>query len=218
VIGLTKSVALEYATRGVRINAIAPGATATEMLMSGSKKSPDRNKPPGPDWTTRCARSPARPRPLPPDSQLATGCSPRPPRQTIPFDGYRSHWSPSETHNQLSQIALAERSREIAQFAGLVPPVWGPHPRSAASCEQIDRALLPAMGSPRAPVSRTESGQVHALSERQAAVSARERVALYVQATGTTPTIHRKWIGHWCNPKREASSLAILSTVRVPST
>ena len=41
VIGLTKSVALEYATRGVRINAIAPGATATEMLMSGSQESRD---------------------------------------------------------------------------------------------------------------------------------------------------------------------------------
>jgi A-factor type gamma-butyrolactone 1'-reductase (1S-forming) len=41
VIGLTKSVALEYATRGVRINAIAPGSTATEMLMSGSQESRD---------------------------------------------------------------------------------------------------------------------------------------------------------------------------------
>jgi NAD(P)-dependent dehydrogenase (short-subunit alcohol dehydrogenase family) len=41
VIGLTTSVALEYATRGVRINAIAPGATATEMLMSGSQESRD---------------------------------------------------------------------------------------------------------------------------------------------------------------------------------
>ena len=41
VIGLTKSVALEYATRGVRINAVAPGSTATEMLMSGSRESRD---------------------------------------------------------------------------------------------------------------------------------------------------------------------------------
>jgi NAD(P)-dependent dehydrogenase (short-subunit alcohol dehydrogenase family) len=32
VVGLTKSVALEYATQGIRINAIAPGLTATEML------------------------------------------------------------------------------------------------------------------------------------------------------------------------------------------
>ncbi|MHB1087549.1 MAG: SDR family NAD(P)-dependent oxidoreductase [Acidimicrobiales bacterium] len=41
VIGLTKSVALEYATRGVRINAIAPGSTATEMLMSGTQEQRD---------------------------------------------------------------------------------------------------------------------------------------------------------------------------------
>jgi NAD(P)-dependent dehydrogenase (short-subunit alcohol dehydrogenase family) len=37
VIGLTKSVALEYATQGIRINAIAPGLTATDML-AGLKK------------------------------------------------------------------------------------------------------------------------------------------------------------------------------------
>lgn len=41
VIGLTKSVALEYATRGVRINAIAPGSTATEMLMGGTQEQRD---------------------------------------------------------------------------------------------------------------------------------------------------------------------------------
>lgn len=32
VIGLTKSVALEYATKNIRINAVAPGTTETELL------------------------------------------------------------------------------------------------------------------------------------------------------------------------------------------
>jgi NAD(P)-dependent dehydrogenase (short-subunit alcohol dehydrogenase family) len=38
VIGLTKSLAIEYATRGIRLNAIAPGLTATEMLDGGTKE------------------------------------------------------------------------------------------------------------------------------------------------------------------------------------
>jgi NAD(P)-dependent dehydrogenase (short-subunit alcohol dehydrogenase family) len=38
VVGLTKSVALEYATQGIRINAIAPGLTATEMLDGATTK------------------------------------------------------------------------------------------------------------------------------------------------------------------------------------
>jgi A-factor type gamma-butyrolactone 1'-reductase (1S-forming) len=38
VIGLTKCVALEYATQGIRINAIAPGMTATEMMDGASKE------------------------------------------------------------------------------------------------------------------------------------------------------------------------------------
>ena len=41
VIGLTKSVALEYATKGIRINCIAPGATATEMLAGGTQEQRD---------------------------------------------------------------------------------------------------------------------------------------------------------------------------------
>jgi NAD(P)-dependent dehydrogenase (short-subunit alcohol dehydrogenase family) len=38
VIGLTKCVALEYASQGIRINAIAPGLTETEMLAGTPKE------------------------------------------------------------------------------------------------------------------------------------------------------------------------------------
>jgi NAD(P)-dependent dehydrogenase (short-subunit alcohol dehydrogenase family) len=41
VIGLTKSGGLEFATRKIRINAVAPGGTATEMFNSGTQQQRD---------------------------------------------------------------------------------------------------------------------------------------------------------------------------------
>lgn len=40
VIGLTKAAAFEYGKQNLRINAIAPGSTATEMLIGGLKNAP----------------------------------------------------------------------------------------------------------------------------------------------------------------------------------
>jgi len=44
VIGLTKSAALEYATRGIRINAVCPGAIETPMVAEMIAKEPETMK------------------------------------------------------------------------------------------------------------------------------------------------------------------------------
>jgi NAD(P)-dependent dehydrogenase (short-subunit alcohol dehydrogenase family) len=42
VVGLTKSVALEFATQGVRINAVCPGMTDTELVTRQAAAAPDK--------------------------------------------------------------------------------------------------------------------------------------------------------------------------------
>ncbi|MFD1929186.1 glucose 1-dehydrogenase [Sporosarcina siberiensis] len=42
VIGLTKSVALEYGKKGIRVNAICPGMTRTAAVEAWAKESPDQ--------------------------------------------------------------------------------------------------------------------------------------------------------------------------------
>ena len=44
VIGLTKSAALEYASRGIRINAVCPGAIETPMVAEMIAKEPETMK------------------------------------------------------------------------------------------------------------------------------------------------------------------------------
>ena len=42
VLGMTKSVALEYAARGIRANAVCPGLTLTSIVENGFADAPDK--------------------------------------------------------------------------------------------------------------------------------------------------------------------------------
>jgi NAD(P)-dependent dehydrogenase (short-subunit alcohol dehydrogenase family) len=42
VLGMTKSVALEFAARGIRVNAVCPGLTMTEIVRTGFSAAPEK--------------------------------------------------------------------------------------------------------------------------------------------------------------------------------
>src|SRR5262249_51932344 len=42
ILGMTKSVALEYAGRGIRVNAVCPGLTMTEIVETGFSAAPEK--------------------------------------------------------------------------------------------------------------------------------------------------------------------------------
>ena len=42
VVGLTKSVALEYAARGIRVNAVCPGMVMTDLVTREFAKAPEK--------------------------------------------------------------------------------------------------------------------------------------------------------------------------------
>jgi NAD(P)-dependent dehydrogenase (short-subunit alcohol dehydrogenase family) len=41
LLGLSRAAALEYASQGIRVNVVAPGAVMTEMLLQGSAATPE---------------------------------------------------------------------------------------------------------------------------------------------------------------------------------
>src|SRR5260370_5520979 len=67
VLGLSRSIALDYAAQGLRCNCVCPGITDTPMLREHLNKTPD----PEATLSKRVRRVPPRPAPGPNDSALA---------------------------------------------------------------------------------------------------------------------------------------------------
>ena len=97
VVGLTKALAIEWARHGVRVNALCPGITATEMFAAAAAAEPER-------FADRVARVPIA-RPAEVEEQAAAAL-----------------WLASDEARYVTGVALPVDGGTIALSSGYAPP------------------------------------------------------------------------------------------------